>query len=83
MIEFPEFCNMMAVKMNEDSSDEDLVRIAFRVLDRNGSGTIKYKEFKILMMNIGDKLSEQEVKRKIIHFVHFLFSQVVNHRETC
>ena len=62
MIEFPEFCNMMAVKMNEDSTDEELVRIAFRVLDRNGSGTIKYKEFKILMMNIGDKLSEQEVR---------------------
>jgi len=63
-IEFPEFCNMMAVKMNEDSTDEELIRIAFRVLDRKGSGKIASKEFKNLMTNIGDKLSEAEVRKK-------------------
>ncbi len=62
MIEFPEFCNMMAVKMNEDSTDEELIRIAFRVMDKKGSGRIQRKEFEILMTNIGDKLTTDEVK---------------------
>ena len=68
--------------MNEDSTDEELIRIAFRcvrasrmmeqrhiclflhrVLDKKGSGRIKRKEFKNLMMNIGDKLTEHEVSK--------------------
>ncbi len=64
VIEFPEFCNMMAVKMNEDSTDEELIRIAFRVLDKKGRGRINQKEFQILMTNIGDKLTDEEVRRR-------------------
>ena len=60
-IEFPEFCNMMAIKMNDDETDEELIRMAFRVLDKSGSGTITSKEFKHLMTNIGDKLTDDEV----------------------
>ncbi len=52
---------MMAVKMNADETDEELIRMAFRVLDKKGSGNISSKEFKLLMTNIGDKLSELEV----------------------
>ena len=54
---------MMAVKMNEDSTDEELIRIAFRVLDKKGRGKIKQKEFQILMTNIGDKLTDEEVMK--------------------
>jgi calmodulin len=60
MIEFPEFCNMMSHKMGT-VNDEDMIRMAFRVLDRDGSGTIKSTAFKHLMTHIGDKLSEEEV----------------------
>jgi len=59
-IEFPEFCNMMSNKMT-DNDDEEMVRMAFRVLDKDGSGTISSHEFKHLMTHIGDKLTEDEV----------------------
>eukprot|EP00090_Calanus_glacialis_P000410 TRINITY_DN10246_c0_g1_i2.p1 TRINITY_DN10246_c0_g1~~TRINITY_DN10246_c0_g1_i2.p1 ORF type:complete len:163 (-),score=61.92 TRINITY_DN10246_c0_g1_i2:22-471(-) len=59
-IEFPEFCNMMSAKMGT-VNDEDMIRMAFRVLSKDGSGTIKSSAFKHLMTHIGDKLSEEEV----------------------
>merc|ERR1712117_827650 len=59
-IEFPEFCNMMSAKMADDD-DEEMVRLAFRTLDKDGSGEISTQEFKHLMMHIGDTLSEEEV----------------------
>jgi len=59
-IEFEEFCNMMAHKMGT-VNDEDMIRMAFRVLDKDGTGTINSKAFKHLMTHIGDKLSEEEV----------------------
>lgn len=64
MIEFPEFCNMMSDKMNA-VNDEDMIRMAFRVLDRFGNGTISSKNFKHLMTHIGDKLSDAEVEEMI------------------
>merc|ERR1711953_769158 len=64
MIEFPEFCNMMSDKMNA-VNDEDMIRMAFRVLDKYGTGTISSKSFKHLMTHIGDKLSEAEVEEMI------------------
>jgi len=64
MIEFGEFCNMMSDKMNADN-DEDMIRMAFRVLDKDGSGTISAKAFKHLMTHIGDKLTDEEVEEMI------------------
>ena len=54
---------MMAIKMGHGGSDgdEELIRMAFRVLDKDGSGTITSSEFRHLMTNIGDKLSASEV----------------------
>ena len=53
---------MMADKMN-CTNDEDMIRMAFRVLDKDGSGTISSKTFKHLMTHIG--------KYKLIQFQHF------------
>ena len=53
MIEFPEFCNMMSDKMNT-VNDADMIRMAFRVLDKYGTGTISSKNFKHLMTHIGN-----------------------------
>ena len=47
-------------KMGGDN-DEEMVRLAFRTLDKDGSGTIDTGEFKHLMTHIGDKLTEDEV----------------------
>ena len=43
---------MMSDKMNT-VNDEDMIRMAFRVLDKDGSGTISSKAFKHLMTHIG------------------------------
>ena len=55
---------MMAVVRDSSGGgdgDDELLRMAFRVLDKDGSGTITTKEFRHLMTNIGDKLSTLEV----------------------
>ncbi|TRY75206.1 hypothetical protein TCAL_04610 [Tigriopus californicus] len=59
-IEFPEFCNMMSHKIGRYDNDEDLIRSAFRVMDKKGTGTITSAEFRFLMTNIGDKISHEE-----------------------
>ena len=55
---------MMAMKMGHGGvdGDEELIRMAFRVLDKDGSGTITSSEFRHLMTNIGDRLSVVEVR---------------------
>ena len=35
---------------------------AFRVFDRYGDGTISAKELTFIMMNLGEKLNEDEIK---------------------
>ena len=42
----------LLAKMGDDN-DEEMVRLAFRTLDKDGSGTIDTCEFKHLMTNIG------------------------------
>ena len=51
-IDFPEFCEMMRAQMKCEN-DQEMIRLAFRVLDRAGEGSIKSSSFKHLMMNIG------------------------------
>ena len=55
-IDFPEFCYMMSAKMGA-VNDEDMIRMAFRVLDKDGRGTIKSSAFKHLMTHIGGATS--------------------------
>ena len=42
----------LSAKMGDDN-DEEMVRLAFRTLDKDGSGTIETSEFKHLMTHIG------------------------------
>ena len=44
---------MMSQKM-KDNDEEEMVRLAFRALDKDGSGSICTAEFKHLMTNIGN-----------------------------
>merc|ERR1712063_6506 len=59
-IDFPEFVKMMARKMKDTESEEEIVD-AFKVFDKNGDGLISTVELRHVMTNLGEKLSEEEV----------------------
>merc|ERR1711868_294473 len=63
-IDFPEFLNMMAKKMKETDSEEE-IREAFRVFDRDGNGYISAAELRHVMTNLGEKLTDDECDEMI------------------
>ena len=64
---------MMADKMN-CTNDEDMIRMAFRVLDKDGSGTISSKTFKHLMTHIGNRRPQ---------FMQFHYKIITNKELPC
>ena len=63
-IEFPEFLNLMAKKMQDTDSEDELVE-AFKVFDKDGNGFISAAELRHVMTNLGEKLNEEEVDEMI------------------
>lgn len=63
-IDFPEFLTMMARKMKESDSDEELLE-AFKVFDKDGNGFISAAELRHVMTNLGEKLTDEEVDEMI------------------
>ncbi len=63
-IEFEEFLILFEKKMREPDSEQDLIE-AFRIFDRDNSGTISAKELKHVMTSLGDKLTEEEADEMI------------------
>lgn len=63
-IDFPEFLTMMARKMKDTDTEEE-IREAFRVFDRDGNGFIAAAELRHVMTSIGEKLNEEEVTAMI------------------
>ena len=59
-IDFPEFLSLMARKMKDVDSEEEL-REAFKVFDRDGNGFISAAELRHVMTNLGEKLTDEEV----------------------
>lgn len=59
-VDFLEFLQMMAKKFVEHDLQAD-VKQAFRMFDRDGSGTVSASELRRVMMNLGEKLTEAEV----------------------
>lgn len=59
-IEFAEFLEMMAHKMNDTDSEEE-IREAFKVFDRDGKGFITAVELRRVMTSLGEKLTDEEV----------------------
>jgi len=61
-IDFNEFIDMM---VKRDSRVEDDVAHAFKVFDRDGDGLISEEELRLTMNNLGEPLTEAEVKSMI------------------
>ena len=59
-IDFHEFLTMMARKMKDTDSEEE-IREAFRVFDKDGNGFISAAELRHIMTNLGEKLPDVEV----------------------
>ncbi|KAI8504261.1 PREDICTED: calmodulin-A-like [Branchiostoma belcheri] len=63
-IDFNEFMSVMAHKLLETDHAE-MLRVAFRVFDKDGNGYIDSGELRHVMTHLGEKLSEGEVDEMI------------------
>ncbi|KAF3663584.1 Calmodulin-3 [Capsicum annuum] len=63
-IEFTEFLNLMAKKIKETDGEEEL-KEAFKVFDKDQNGYISATELRHVMINLGEKLTDEEVEQMI------------------
>nr|XP_010917630.2 calmodulin [Elaeis guineensis] len=63
-IEFGEFLSLMARKMKETDAEEEL-KEAFKVFDKDQNGYISANELRNVMINLGEKLTDEEVEQMI------------------
>merc|ERR1719436_1539685 len=63
-IDFPDFLSLMAKKMKEADTEEELIE-AFKVFDKNEDGFISALELRDCMKNLGEKLTDAEVDEMI------------------
>ncbi len=59
-ISFPDFLTIVAKKMNHGESSYDILD-AFKVFDQDGNGFISVAEMRHVLMNIGEKVTDDEV----------------------
>merc|ERR1712029_262254 len=60
-IDFNEFVEMMLLPRDPKVDDDDVVH-AFRFFDRDGDGLISAEELKLTMNNLGEPLTDDEVR---------------------
>ncbi|KAH9548283.1 hypothetical protein CY35_11G080200 [Sphagnum magellanicum] len=63
-IDFSEFLDLMARKMKDADSDEEL-KEAFKVFDKDQNGFISAAELRHVMINLGEKLTDEEINEMI------------------
>ncbi|MCQ8205364.1 hypothetical protein NP569_24035, partial [Vibrio parahaemolyticus] len=63
-IDFPEFLTMMARKMKDTDSEEE-IREAIRVIDQDGNRYNRAAELSHVMTNLREKLKDEELDEKI------------------
>lgn len=64
-IEFDRFKDIMRAKLLQDRSLNDL-KDAFKILDRDGSGSIDADEFRDVMRGLSANFSEEEIEKMVI-----------------
>lgn len=60
-VDFPEFCQLMAMKLVGNVSEENEILEAFKVFDQDGNGYISARELRTVMASLGRKLTDEEV----------------------
>ena len=63
-IEFDEYLSLMARKMKDTDADEELIEV-FKIFDMDGNGLISADELRLVMQNLGDNMTEEEVNEMI------------------
>ena len=63
-IDFPEFLSLMAKKMKDTDTEEELIE-AFKVFDTEGNGVISAMRLRELMETLGTKLPGSEIDEMI------------------
>ena len=64
IIDFPEFLTMMGRQMNDKDTEEE-IRNAFRVFDKDGNGYISPAELRQVMLNLGERLSDEVIDEMV------------------
>lgn len=59
-IDFAEFIEMMPTQERDDNAEEEMLE-AFRVFDTDGNGSITADELRQIFVNLGEKLTEDEI----------------------
>lgn len=64
IIDFDEFMSLMSKKLKDGDTDEEL-REAFQFFDKDKNGVIDAKELRIVMNNLGENLTDDEIEEMI------------------
>ena len=64
-IDFKEFLGLMAKKMKENDSEDELID-AFKVFDRDDNGKISAHELRYVMLSSGEDLTEQVIQEMVL-----------------
>ena len=63
-IHFADFLSLMALSLKEQTTEEDIIQ-AFKVFDPENTGIIKADKLRLIMMNLGEKLTDAEIDELI------------------
>ncbi|KAM3306870.1 calmodulin-like protein 8 [Capsicum chacoense] len=64
IMEFNEFLNLISKKMKETDIDEELKEV-FKVFDKDQNGYISATDLRHVMINLGEKLTDEEAEMMI------------------
>lgn len=64
-VNFQEFISLMARRMRDGDLEEEM-KLVFKLFDRDGNGKIGHSELKSLMIGIGEKISDDEIRDMIL-----------------